>query len=219
MIEEFDEAALISRAEQIKPQSKKIEGFEYQEELTEFHSKNKTGVWIIPSNSSLHKKGFVAVDVHNPDEIDLSFLDSSETKKVSRKTLVEGIVRPRLNEIFGMIKIQLDKEGLGTRVPSGVVLTGGGAETVGALESAKRMLSLPVRVGTPSGLGGLIDDIMYPSYATAVGLILFGASSETDETMGSISKRFKIPGKGGNTANTAGNVVQKIIQTIKDLLP
>jgi cell division protein FtsA len=158
-----------------------------------------------------------------PDEIDLSFIDSSETKKVSRKTLVEGIIRPRLNEIFGMIKVQLDKEGLSARVPSGVVLTGGGAETVGVVESAKRVLSLPVRVGVPSGVSGLIDDILHPSYATAVGLILFGAHAEPDESMSSISKRLKMQTKGsgqsGNIGNVANNVIQKVIQSVKDLLP
>lgn len=155
------------------------------------------------------------------DEIDLSAVDQSESKKVSRKTLVEGIVRPRLNEIFGMIKSQLDKEGLMGRTPSGVVLAGGGAETVGVSDSAKRILSLPVRVGTPSGVGGLIDDIMNPAYATAVGLILFGTNQEPDESISSISKRLKIPsGKNASKAANAGSaLVQKVIQGIKDLLP
>lgn len=155
-----------------------------------------------------------------PDEIDLSLLDSTEEKKVSRKTLVEGIVRPRLNEIFGMVKVQLDKEGLVGRTPSGVVLVGGGAETVGVVESAKRILSLPVRTGIPTGVGGLIDDIQNPAYATAVGLILFGSNLEPDESISSLSKRLKIPsGKGGNTVNAASGIVQKIIQGLKDLLP
>ncbi len=154
------------------------------------------------------------------DEIDLSSVDQSESKKVSRKTLVEGIVRPRLNEIFGMIKTQLDKEGLSGRTPAGVVLAGGGAETVGVIESAKRVLSLPVRVGQPAGVGGLIDDIIHPAYATAVGLILRGANLEPEESLSSLSKRFKISGKGaGNAANMAGGMMQKMLQSIKNLLP
>ena len=159
-----------------------------------------------------------------PDEVDLSMIDQSEDKKVSRKTLVEGIVRPRLNEIFGMIKTQLDKEGLMGRTPSGVILTGGGAETVGVIESAKRVLSLPVRVGTPSGVGGLIDDIVNPAYATVVGLILYGANLEPEETITSISKRFKLPTKSGSNkaggkGSSASSIVNNIIQSIKDLLP
>lgn len=156
-----------------------------------------------------------------PDEVDLSALDAGEDKKVSRKTLVEGIVRPRLNEIFGMIKTQLDKEGLVGRTPSGVILSGGGSETVGVIESAKRILALPVRVGSPSGVGGLIDDIINPAYATAVGLILYGSHLEPDESISSISKRFKMPTKGGasNAAKNASGMLDKVIQSIKDLLP
>lgn len=157
---------------------------------------------------------------HGLDELDLSELDAMEDKKVSRKTLVEGIVRPRLNEIFGMIKQALDKEGLMGRTPSGIILAGGGAETVGVVESAKRVLSMPVRVGSPTGVGGLIDDIIHPAYATAVGLILHGASLEPDESLSSISKRFKLPGKGGSKAkDVSSGMMQKIIQGIKDLLP
>jgi cell division protein FtsA len=77
------------------------------------------------------------------DQIDLERIGISEVKKVSRKTLVDGIIRPRLNEIFTMTRLQLEKENIRTKIPSGVIVTGGGAETVGVVGSAKRMLSLP----------------------------------------------------------------------------
>lgn len=143
------------------------------------------------------------------DTIDLSTLGVTEAKKVSRKTLTEGIVRPRLNEIFTMVRLALERENMGSRVPAGAILTGGGAETVGAVESAKRMLSLPVRLGKPKGVEGLIDDIITPSFATCVGLILYGAAREPRE-LTSFAKRFKLPTKG---------IAGKLIETIKDLLP
>ncbi|OGM08274.1 cell division protein FtsA [Candidatus Woesebacteria bacterium RBG_16_36_11] len=144
------------------------------------------------------------------DNLDLSKDGISEVKKVSKKTLIEGIIRPRLNEIFSMVRLELDKVGLTTRIPSGVVVTGGGAETVGIIESAKRTLSLPVRIGIPKGVGGLIDDIENPLYAVPVGLILYGAREEPQESNTSFAKRIKIPGKG---------IAGKIIEAIKDLLP
>ena len=61
--------------------------------------------------------------------------------------MIEGIIRPRINEIFTMIKIELERAGVASRVPSGVILCGGGSETVGVAESAKRVLTLPVRIG------------------------------------------------------------------------
>ena len=67
--------------------------------------------------------------------------------------------------MFTMVRMQLEKENLLTQVPSGVVLTGGGAETVRVVESAKRMLSLPVRIGKPKGISGLIDDVINPAFA------------------------------------------------------
>lgn len=109
------------------------------------------------------------------DELDLSSLALTEdVKKVSQKTLVDGIIRPRLNELFTMVGLELKKSGLATQTPAGVVITGGGAKTVGAEESAKRMLSMPVRVGMPHGITGLIDDVENPSFATAIGLLQFG---------------------------------------------
>lgn len=142
------------------------------------------------------------------DVIDLTSLGIEETKKVSRKTLIEGIIRPRLNEIFTMVRIQLEKEGLRGKVPSGVIVTGGGAETVGVEESVKRMMSLPVRIGVPKGVGGLIDDILNPSYAASIGLLLYALKNETPKNM--MAKKSKLPASFG---------FSKIVQSIKDLLP
>ena len=133
-----------------------------------------------------------------------------DTKRVSRKTLTDGIIRPRLNEIFTMVRIQLDKENLGSRIPSGIILTGGGAETVGIEESARRMLSLPVRIGKPKGIGGLIDDIVSPVFATPVGLIIYAAGLDAEEVQNPFTSKLKLPSKG---------LAGKILETIKDLLP
>ncbi len=144
------------------------------------------------------------------DEMDLANLGVPDIKKVSKKTLTEGIIRPRLNEIFTMVRMELERENLAARVPSGVIIAGGGAETVGVADSAKRMLSLPVKIGKPRGVGGLIDDIITPAFATSIGLIHFGAASATKESLTSFSKRLKLPIKG---------IAGKLIDMVKDLLP
>lgn len=111
------------------------------------------------------------------DDLDLNELHLPEDiKKVSSKTLVEGIIRPRLNELFTMIALEIKKSGYATQTPAGIVITGGGAKTVGAEESAKRMLSMPVRIGQPTNIAGLIDDVESPMFATAVGLLEFSRS-------------------------------------------
>jgi cell division ATPase FtsA len=81
---------------------------------------------------------------------------------------------------------------------------------VGIVDSAKRALSLPVRVGKPKGIGGLIDDIVDPAFAVPVGLIIYGANSEPQESLTSFARRIKLPSTG---------IAGKLIETIKDLLP
>lgn len=149
-------------------------------------------------------------DKEETDELDLASLNITEIKKISKKTITEGIIRPRLNEIFSMVKIELEKEGLVNRFPSGAIVTGGGAETAGVVDSARRTLSVPVRIGFPGGIGGLIDDVIVPSFSTCVGLLLCGARSKPAENLTSLSKKIKISSTG---------VFGKLIDGIKNLLP
>lgn len=149
----------------------------------------------------------------NSDELDVNALGITELKKVSKKTLTEGIIRPRLNEIFTMVRLELEKEQLLNRIPSGAVVTGGGAKTVGAVDSAKRMMSLPVRIGTPGGVTGLIDDVIDPMFSTALGLLIYGSKQDDEGTGGfKFSDKFRI--KKPNLG-----LFGKMIDSIKDLLP
>lgn len=150
------------------------------------------------------------------DEIDLKELNiEEETKSVSRKTLTEGIIKPRLNEIFTLVGAEIKKSGAAGLTPSGIVICGGGAQTVGVVDSAKRTLAMPVRIGIPQGVGGLIDDVETPDFATAIGLVLYGAKTEvspgTNFSFAQIGKRLqKIPVRG---------VAGKLIDVVKSFLP
>jgi len=150
------------------------------------------------------------------DDIDLSDLHLPEgLTKVSRKTLVEGIIRPRLNEIFTMIGLEIKRSGFGGLTPAGIVICGGGAETMGIVEAAKRNLAMQTRVGVPGNISGLIDEIISPSFACAVGLVLYavksGVSSREKFSLGHLSKfaqNLPIKGVGG-----------KVVDLIKSFLP
>src|SRR3972149_7158425 len=110
------------------------------------------------------------------EAIDIKALGIIEDiQKISRKAVVDGIIKPRLQEIFKFVGKEIKKSGFGTQVPSGLVICGGGAKTVGILEQAKYVLGFPARIGQIEGLGGLVAEIDSPSYATAAGLILYGA--------------------------------------------
>jgi len=150
------------------------------------------------------------------DELDVKKLNlNEEVGKLSKKTLVEGIIRPRLNEIFSLIGDEIKKSGFGGVTPAGVVVTGGGALTVGLSSACKRSLSLPVRLGYPKGLSGLVDEIKSPAFATAWGLIEYGIKNakgiKSDSSMKAMSKLIgKIPLKGA---------VDKVIKLVKSFLP
>ena len=149
------------------------------------------------------------------DEIDLSSLNlPEEITKVSQKTLIEGIIRPRLNEIFAMIGMELKKSGYGGQTPAGIVITGGGAMTVGIKESARRTLAMPVRIGMPVNIKGIIDEVQHPAFSTAIGLTIYGAQNTTGS--GSSPFGFSMP-KG--SAAGIGKVFRKIMEIIKSFIP
>ncbi len=146
--------------------------------------------------------------------IDIGNLVGEDSKKVSRRTLVEGIIKPRLNEVFTMVRLDLERASIINRIPSGAIITGGGAQTVGILESAKKTLALPVRLGVPGGVSGLIDDIGAPAFSTAIGLILYAKDKGEVKEMPqkNFAQKMKIPTK-------AGSFPGKVIDIIKNLLP
>ncbi len=148
------------------------------------------------------------------DEIDLSPLNlPEEVRKVSYKTLVDGIIRPRMNEIFTMVGIEIKKSGYGGQTPAGLVITGGGALTVGIKDAAKRMLAMPVRVGVPTDLKGIVDEVQTPSYASVVGLLMYGAKNDTSSKSGSFGFSMpKIPG-------SSNKMLKKIFDLIKSFIP
>lgn len=118
------------------------------------------------------------------DEIDLSTLHlQEELNKVSQKTLIDGIIRPRLNEIFTMVGLEVKKSGYAGQTPSGMVVTGGGARTIGVTDAAKRMLAMPVRIGYPSNIKGIIDEIQDTSFSTVVGLAVYGKDIEAESSL------------------------------------
>ncbi|GHV67484.1 cell division protein FtsA [Spirochaetia bacterium] len=89
-----------------------------------------------------------------------------------------AIIRPRMEEIFKMVKEKLDKLSQTRPLGGGIVLTGGGALLSGAAELASHVFKLPVRIGNPLSVGGLAEECRTPVYATAVGLVLMGKDKE-----------------------------------------
>jgi len=95
------------------------------------------------------------------------------------------IIKPRMEELFKMVKQHLDTLNLSRPLGGGVVLTGGGAHLHGVVELANSILKLPARLGTPipvKDLEGLVEEYRTPAYATVVGLALEGAKRSSIDT-------------------------------------
>ncbi len=91
------------------------------------------------------------------------------------RTMVVNIIKPRIEETFEMVRDRLDAAGLGKEGGSRVVLTGGGSQLVGVRELAARVLDRQVRVGRPLPVRGLAEAASGPAFASAIGLLLWGA--------------------------------------------
>ncbi|MCG2686366.1 cell division protein FtsA, partial [Candidatus Parcubacteria bacterium] len=138
-------------------------------------------------------------------EIDVSAL-GLEAEAVPKK-LLEDIIKARLSEVFHLVNLEVRKSGFEGQLPAGLVLTGGAAQTHGAEAIAKMVLKMPVRVGVPSGVTGLIDEIGGSPHAASVGLVLH-ARRTPGET------RFSFPGGG-----KVSSIFSKVISWIKSFLP
>lgn len=102
------------------------------------------------------------------------------TPRILSKLVLSEIIEPRVTEIFTLVQKDLVKAGMEDFLTSGLVLTGGTANLAGIRQVAEQVFNLPVRVGAPTGIGGLTDLVKSPEYSTAVGLILWGAHSSSD---------------------------------------
>lgn len=149
-------------------------------------------------------------------DLDLAKFGAEEHVKTSRKTLVEGIIRPRLQEIFSMIGESIKESGFGGRTPAGIVITGGGAKTVEIDTICKRVLSMPVRLGSPHTLNGLVDDVRRePAYAVSEGLILYASRSNVTSSRVSGGTSFV----RGITDKLPKGMFGRAIEFVKQFLP
>lgn len=159
----------------------------------------------VPENGEKPKK-------REDEVLDIKVLGIGEDiQKISRKAVVDSIIRPRLQEIYKFIGKEIKKSGFGAQIPSGLVLTGGGALTVGALDQAKYVLGYPARLGEISGFVGLVDEIESPTFATAAGLVQYGTKS----IGGGADMNLPVFGKG----LPIKAVTQKVTDLIKSFLP
>jgi cell division protein FtsA len=89
-------------------------------------------------------------------------------------SLLSQILRPRAEEIFEIIKKELEKSGFDKRINAGIVITGGSSLLKDLHEVADEIFDAPIRLGKPGGVGGLIDKVNAPDFSTSIGLLKYG---------------------------------------------
>jgi cell division protein FtsA len=142
----------------------------------------------------------VASMVDKGETIEVPSVGGGSPRVLSRQILAE-IVEPRVEEIFMLVQHEIQKCGMEELLASGIVITGGSTLLHGMPEMAEEVLGLPVRRGIPRGIGGLVDVVKGPQFATAVGLVLYGAKR------GEASPHFKI--RDDNVYRKVRNRMQK----------
>ncbi len=129
---------------------------------------------LVESEKIKKKYGCALTSMVKKEEmIEVPSVGGRRARSLSRQILAE-IIEPRMEEIFTLVHREILKSGYENLIPSGVVLTGGSACLEGLPELVEQIFNLPVRRGYPSGMGGLLDVVNNPMYATGVGLVLYG---------------------------------------------
>jgi cell division protein FtsA len=114
--------------------------------------------------------------VGKDETIEVPSVGGRKPRVLSRQLLAE-ILEPRVEEIFSLVNREIIKSGYEDAIASGVVITGGSTILEGMPELAEQVFNLPVRRGLPTKIGGLVDVVNTPVYATGVGLVVYGSKN------------------------------------------
>lgn len=152
------------------------------------------------------KRGHVLPELVDPEEmVEVAAFGDSEPQNVSRLEMAH-VLEARAEEMFAMVLNEIKKSGYEGLLPAGVVLTGGTAQMNGFRELGREMLQLPVRIGRVGKVGGLVDAVSSPVYATGVGLLQWGLRYGPSDT-------------GLQPGEQGGDLLQRFKEILRSFLP
>lgn len=118
----------------------------------------------------------------SPEEtIEVPSVGDRPARRLVRQTLAE-VIEPRYEELFLLIQAELRRSGFEDLIAAGIVLTGGSSKMEGAIELAEEVFHMPVRLGLPQHISGLVDVVRNPIHATGVGLLIYGLKQRYSKT-------------------------------------
>jgi len=120
------------------------------------------------------RHGYARTEGVDPSEVvEVAMFGEDSQQAVSRQFIAQ-VLEARAEEIFELILQEVKRSGYDGLLPAGVVLCGGSAKLAGMRELGREIMQLPVRIGAPTDLRGLVDTISSPAYAASVGLLWWG---------------------------------------------
>ena len=120
------------------------------------------------------KYGCAVSDFTQDDEvIAVPGVGGRPPRDLSRRSLAE-IIEPRYVELFELVKAEIERNGFESKIPAGIVLTGGTSQIEGAVELAESIFQTSVRLGNPENFTGMESILKNPIYATSLGLLGYG---------------------------------------------
>lgn len=111
------------------------------------------------------------------DGIQVPSVSNRPPKQIQKNDLSQ-VVKARYEELFSLVLTELRRSGFEDIIAAGIVLTGGASKVHGCLELAEKVFQMPARLGVPQNVRGLVDVRNNPSYATGVGLLLYGQQQQ-----------------------------------------
>jgi cell division protein FtsA len=144
--------------------------------------------------------------VSSEEVVEVPSVGGRKPRLLSRQMLCE-VIQPRMEEIFTLVELEVRRAGFMQQVAGGVVVTGGSSIMEGVPELAEQLFDLPVRLGMPTGVGGLKEVVSSPMYATGVGLVLYGREHMDYRRFDRLSERTLVD-----------KVIKRMMQWFSDFL-
>ena len=140
--------------------------------------------------------------------IDVPLLGEDEDEELSQvpRSALVNVIRPRMEEIFEMVKSKIEISNVFGQAGKRVVLTGGASQLSGVREMAMQILGKQVRLARPHNLNGLAEAASSPAFSTAIGMLEYRVKKPREEQLFDIHRQ-----RGGLTMG-----FEKIVAWFRD---
>jgi len=118
--------------------------------------------------------------------IEIPLVDGREPKKITTEALSK-VIQPRVTELFGLVRNELHRSRMEKTIASGIVITGGTSMLNGIVNLGESIFNMPVRIGIPRDIDGLLQVVENPRYATGVGLLKMGKEEKEKQINGNLN--------------------------------